>query len=216
MLKDINCQYQYNQNRNNILFICAIISTIIFTTSTCFAQSKKKLNTFSARSLQSSDTDFFQFRLSESLDDFINTSADTNLYDPLTVMRLRMLKEQAQPGTNIDDIDPEETRNVVQKAFAIQTTTSMMNLIEGSELRDSFRSIERGFKEFTSLFKYSIQDTGDSYSISKKSEGKKLLELNMNFSLSKGADPQFHIGECFRFRYDWQESQTMFEYGINF
>lgn len=157
-----------------------------------------------------------EFSFDGQVDEIITTSADTTLYDPLTIEHLKRLKEQAQPFWNPDDIDPEKTRRVVEKALALQTTTSVSRLVKKSELQDTYRHLYRSFKRFKDTFRYSLQSGSNGLSISNRPEGQNLVEFNMEFNAKHGLDPQLRIGDAVRFRYDYVERRPLLEYGFNF
>ena len=52
--------------------------------------------------------------------------------------------------------------------------------------------------------------------LTRKRVGRKLLELNMEFNVKRGLDPQIRIGDTLRFRYDYLYDRTMLELGFNF
>lgn len=170
-----------------------------------------------AKSLKTQDSDHtYQFNLSSEIKELIQNSADTDLYDPITIANLRQLKELAEPRWNEDDIDPDRTRRVVQKALAIETARTIIPAIRRSDLGPVLTMFERGLSNFEGLFRYSVQDTGKSFVVSKGSKGEKLIELSPKFSLAKGLDPQLKVGRSFRVRWDYLHSGAMLEYGVDF
>ena len=158
----------------------------------------------------------YDFTFSSEIDKLLSNSADTNLYDPLTLMQLRVLREDAQPSYEPFDANPYETRRVVEKALAIQSTTTLVPVIKKSELGDTFRAIERSFKAFTDRFRYSLQDSPNGWTVSRENKGEKLFELNLRVNLSQGLDPQIRFGDNLRLRYDWMEKQSLLECGFEF
>jgi len=148
--------------------------------------------------------------------DILSSTSDTNLYDPLTIQQLRLLKEDAQPSWDPDDIDPDKTRRVVEKAMAIELGRTLAWQIQRSELRDLYNDTSRALKRLQQRFRYSLQSDGNSLSVSRRKQGRKLLELNMEFNVKRGLDPQIRIGDSLRFRYDYLYDRTMLEYGFNF
>lgn len=152
----------------------------------------------------------------DSAFDILNDTASTDLYDPITISTLRRLKEDAQPAWDGDDIDPEKTRRVVERAFAIQSGRNLSSTIEKSELKPLYQDIKDGLKEVQDTFRYSVQSNGDSLAVSRKKKGEKLLELNVELSLKQGLDPQFKLGENVRFRYDYSNQRPLLEYGFKF
>lgn len=151
-----------------------------------------------------------------TVDEILQDASDTSSYDPLTVMQLRMLKEDAQPSWNPEDIDPYKTRRAVEKALAIELGSHLSRQLMKSELRDTYRNTLRAYKRLQDRFRYSLQSDGESMALSRKNEGRKLLELNVEFNLKRGVDPQIRIGDAVRFRYDYLYERTMLEFGFNF
>jgi hypothetical protein len=152
----------------------------------------------------------------DSAFDILNDTTNTDLYDPITISTLRRLKEDAQPAWNPEDIDPDLTRRVVERAFAIQSGRNLSNLINRSELQTTYKSIKQGLKSVQDTFRYSVQNTGNGVEVSKQKQGRKILELNMEFNLKQGLDPQIKIGESVRFRYDYTSKRPVLEYGFRF
>ena len=155
-------------------------------------------------------------RLGTSLDNILTSTSDSSLYDPLTVGQLRMLMEDAQPSWDPSGYDPDKTRRLGEKALAMQLGQSISRQIKESELRDTYNSLMRLYKQIKQSFRYSVQTDGDSFEVSRKKKGRKLLELNVDFNLKHGMDPQLRVGENFRFRYDYLYDRTMLEYGLKF
>ena len=168
------------------------------------------------RSLNVQESQLYDFSISREIDKIVSNTVDTDLFDPYTLAELRAMKEISQPRVNSDDIDPEKTRFVVEKALAIQTANSIIPVIQRSDLRDGFYMVRDSMQQITDLFRYSLQHNGDNFSVSRHSKGKKLMELDLHISPKQGFDPQLRIGESVRFRYDWLAHRTMLEYGINF
>lgn len=153
--------------------------------------------------------------LTATVDRLINFSTDTDLYDPLTVQRLRAMQEEAQPRTNSTDLDPELTRRVAERALAIQSGRTVAQVLEKSELRSAFRELRSQIRSFQDLFRYSLQQEPDGLTVSRQSTGKKLLELNVDLNLKNGLYPSIRIGDAVRFRLADDYRTPMLEYGIN-
>ena len=146
----------------------------------------------------------------------LKSSRDTSIYDPITLATLRRLRDEAQPINNSDDIDPGRTRNVAEKAFAIQAGRSFTDLMNGSELRDSFRSFQRSLSDIQDIFRYSLLRDDQGVSLSRSKNGQKLIELNLEISAKQGFDPQIRMGENLRVRYDYTSQVPLLEYGFRF
>ena len=193
-----------------------VVLAVVLTSAPVYAQSGSdgRLNT---RRLDSFDSGEYDWDLSAELGEILTATADTDLYDPITIANLRILRDKAQPYWSEDDIDPERTRRVVRKALAIQSAHVLVPVIKESDLGDVFLQIKRGFKRLSDLFRYSLQDEpGAAVSLSRENKGRKLLELDLKFSLKKGVDPQIRINDEVRFRYDFSEQATFLEYGFDF
>lgn len=167
-------------------------------------------------SLNAGEAAIYGFSLSSALDKIIADSANTDLYDPITIQSLRRLRDEAQPRYLLDDVDPELTRRVAEKALAIQSGRSLSSLLAGSELKSTYRQLLTSLDTLQNTFKYSLQDAGGDLKFSRVSKGKKLLELKLEFNLKQGVDPQVRLGNNFRLRYDYLDRTPMFEYGFSF
>lgn len=169
----------------------------------------------SIRSSAVADSSTYDFGFGKALDIF-SSSTDTSLYDPLTIATLKQLQEDSKPQMGPDDIDVSKTRRVVEKAFAIQSGRSFSQLMNGSELRSMYRDMLHGIEKVQNLFRYSLQRDSQGLVLSRENKGKKLLEFKLEMSLKQGFDPQVHLSENFRFRYDYTEKRPMIEYGFRF
>ena len=174
---------------------------------------------FKGRSVKTPvDLSLYDFNLGTEVNKIFTTGADTDLDDPLTIANLRQLKEAAQPssGLFIEDIDPYEARRVVEKAFAMQSTRSVLRQVNESELRSTYVLLKQEMDQLLSWLRYSVQDDGESLSFQKENRGEKLLELSFQFSIGRGADPQVRFGDNFRLRYNYMENAPTFEYFVDF
>ena len=162
------------------------------------------------------EPDFTDFQFRSEINKVVKQSADTDLYDPLTIESLRRLRDDYQPRWDPDDIDPVRTRRAVTKAFSIQLARSISRLVKGSELRGTYHLIREKMKEFRNSFRYSIQDSGDTFSISKKKRGRKLLEFNVEINSRTLLDPQLVIGDRVRFRYDFVQKAPLIDFQFRF
>ncbi len=185
-------------------------------TSTAHAQNSSSGIHRKSLDLNPSASNPYEFSLGSTVDDILQDTSDTNLYDPITIGQLRLLKEDAQPSWEPDDIDPYKTRRVVQKAFAIQFGRSISRQIMQSDLRETYRYSLQAYKRLQEVFRYSLQSDGESLAVSRLPKGRKLLELNMEFNVKQGFDPQIRIGDSLRFRYDYVYDRTLLEFGFNF
>ena len=168
------------------------------------------------RNLSSSERAASSFSFSSQITEILNASAEIDDFDTLTINQLRLLKDDAQPWWDPEDQDIQDTKNVVQKALVIRSAQSIIPLIKRSELRGSYRSAQRTFRSFSDFFRYSVQDDGQAYVVSTRPKGDTLMELNLDLDFKHGLDPQLKVGDFFRFRYDWAEARTLFEYGFDF
>jgi hypothetical protein len=142
--------------------------------------------------------------------------ANTSAYHPLTLAHLRLLKEVAQPTLHPEDYDPDMTKIVVQKVLAIQSGRALSRLVEGSELRQTYRAAMTDIKALQNRFRYSLQSDGEGVAVSRQKLGRKLMELNLELNVRQGFDPQIHFGKDVRFRYDYLRQRAMLEYGFEF
>jgi hypothetical protein len=156
------------------------------------------------------------YGFNSTLTDLIDQSAENVSYDKQTLWVLNSLTDITQPFWDPYDIDYTRNNRAVEKAITIQSTVEGSKLIRGSELHETFQEIKRSLSDIKRLFNYSIQDSGDSFTVSRTTKGSKLLEIKMEFNLSQGLDPQLHIGDAVKFRYDIINSRPMLEYGMNF
>lgn len=214
-LKVASCLYFYNPLR---IFLSLLLLISFLTISTAEAQGKKKrLKISKGRSFRTSQVNINDASFSDSLSNILSDSVDTGLYDPVSILRLQTLRERANPWWEREDFyDEDETQRIVEKALAIQTSTTFFSLLKRSDIRNEYRLAEREFRTFTERFKYSLKDTGNGYSLSQEQKGEELFALSLKFSVNQGADPQINISDSCRIRYDWAEQQTMLEFGMNF
>lgn len=168
------------------------------------------------RSLSSDESTTYDFSFGEELNRILATSAEGDIFDPLTLMNLQLMKEEAQPSWSREDVDAEKLRVVVQKTFAIQTARYTLPVIKDSELGTYYKSIERSIKSFTDLFNYSLQQSGSGLKVAKEKRGRKLAEFRLSLSPRSGLDPQIRIGDNSRLRYDWVAKRSMLEFGFTF
>ncbi len=159
-------------------------------------------------SLVNDSTREFQFGLRDSL--------YTELYDPLTIARLRRMQDEAKPQVGRDDYDADKTRDVAESAFAIQSGKTFVKVISKSDLRNVYQDVKRGFERVQSVFRYSVQSTGESMTFTRKRTGTRWLEFNVEFSPRTVLEPQLRIADVVRFRYDYSEQRPMLEYQFAF
>jgi hypothetical protein len=166
--------------------------------------------------METSRGSVYEFSLNQEIDTLLEHSADTDLYDPITIAHLRAMQEDAEPPWKPDDADPYKTRHVVEKAFAIQSARTISRVLQKSELAPAYHAFLRGVKHVQDFCRYSVQDTGQEITVAKETRGAKLLEFNVQFSLKQGMDPQVRIGDSFRVRWDYTSNQTLLEYSLDF
>ncbi len=170
-----------------------------------------------ARSLTfAQQNDTFSFSFPDTLDSLFESSIRSDLYDSITVMNFRRLKEQADPYWDGDEADPIRSRRAAEKGLAMQTATSLSNVLKKSELRDTYFQLREAFRDLQNTFRYSVQSDGESLTVSRSSKGKKWLELQMEFNAKRGVDPQIRLGDHLRLRYDFIESRPLLEVGADF
>ncbi len=199
------------------LFSCLVF--LLFSSSTGAAQPGKRQSPGKALNLSdlSESDSIYAFDLDSSLDSLFETSTDTNLYDPLTIRTLKRLKDQSFPYWSGDsEPDPERTRRIVEKAFTLETVRKISKTLQDSELKEFYHAVKQGLSDLKDTFRFSLQRNGSQLFVSRKKHGQKLLELNVQFSASKGIDPQLTFGEHLRFRYDYVKSRPMLEVGFDF
>lgn len=162
------------------------------------------------------EQDVYQFELGQGVNSIIRDSVQTNLYDPITIANLRRMKEEAGAQVNQDDIDPDLTRRVGEKALAIQSGRTLLNTIRNSDLRETYEAVKQSFESVRNSIRYSVQKEGGSYTVSKKRRGARLLELDVEFSPRRVLEPHLRIGDAVRFRYDYEERAPVLEYQVAF
>lgn len=202
-----------------LLFFCEIFCCDFFSSGSAEAQVPRRRiqKKITIRNIGSQDSQQVgSYGFSSQLTDFLSASTESDFYDTRTLYQLRMLKDEAQPWWDQYDLDPDKTRNVVQRAFAIRSAQSLVPVIKHSDLKESFRAIKAGISDFTNYFRYSVQDQGGSYTISKSHQGDKLAELSLELDFRRGFDPEIHLGENMRLRYDWAKAVSLLEWEINF
>ncbi len=158
----------------------------------------------------------YGFNLGSTMDRLLTDSASTDIYDPITLQALKRLRDEAVPRYNPLDVEPELSRRVAEKALAIQSGRSLSKLVHSSEIRGAYLSALDSLRSIQDMFRYSVQDTGESITVTKKRKGKRILELSMEFNLKQGIDPQIRVGESVRFRYDYLEQAPLLEYTFSF
>lgn len=158
----------------------------------------------------------YDFRLGSTLDELMLAGTDTRIYDEVAISGLERMKEIAQPDSDPQDIDPIKTRHLAERALAIEVGRRIFSLIRGSELKGEYNSVRRGLASFQDFFRYSVQDVDGGIDVSKKTSGKKLIELNLELNTRQGLDPQLSFGENLRFRYDYFEQRPLLEYQSDF
>ena len=154
--------------------------------------------------------------LSLSMDRIISDSTNTHLYDPITLDNLTRMRDQAAPQVNDDDMNVSETQRVVEKALAIQSGKSAIDLFNKGDLRETYQAIRSSFRSIQDALRYSVQTSGSGYTVSRKGGGEKLLELNVEFNASHLLDPTVKIGKRFRVRYDREEKAPLLEFRVTF
>lgn len=162
------------------------------------------------------NSDSYDYSASDALGGIIENSANTDLYDPITLGELRILKERAQPSTSKDDIDPDEIRYIGEKALAIQSSTTLLPLIRNSEIGFALSSLESGYLYISQFFRVKLNHTGERLIISREDDSLTLIELNIKMSISNGLDPQLRLSENIRMRYDWKKAIGFIEYAEDF
>jgi len=158
----------------------------------------------------------YQLKLGSTLDRMLSETSTSDIHDPLTISSLKRLKEQALPSWNPNDIDPERTRGVAERALAIQTGRTINELLMNSELRSTYQAVRRAFTDLQDTFRYSVQQGDKGFKVSQGPKKSKLIEFNLEVNPKEGLDPQLRIGEHTRFRYDLSSQAPMLEYGFNF
>jgi hypothetical protein len=140
----------------------------------------------------------------------------TNLYDPLTIARLKRMQEMVAPQINIDDVDVEQTRSITEDALAIQSGRSAVRLIERSELQPLYRSIKDEFSAIQDALRFGVQQTPNGVSFTRKRKGRRLVELQVQFDPKTVLEPQLKIGDAVRFRYDFDQGEAIMEFQCAF
>ena len=117
MLRRISVTFSRSPLYKAMLALLVVLA-VVLTSAPVYAQSGSdgRLNT---RRLDSFDSGEYDWDLSAELGEILTATADTDLYDPITIANLRILRDKAQPYWSEDDIDPERTRRVVRKALTV-------------------------------------------------------------------------------------------------
>jgi hypothetical protein len=163
-----------------------------------------------------SDAALYGFNLSSAVDKVLTDSASTDLYDPMTIQVLKRLRDEAVPKINPLDVEPDLSRRVAEKALAIQSGRSISRLVHESEIRGVYLEVLDSLRGIQDMFRYSVQDTGEKITVTKKRKGERLVELSLEFNLKQGIDPQLRLGDNVRFRYDYLEQSPLLEYTLSF
>ena len=178
--------------------------------------SGQEINKRGLSSSDSSRTGGYEQSFSTTLGTLIREKGGRNEYHPLTIKELKNLRENVEPFWSKEEADPERVDRATQKAFAIQGAHHFSYLIKTSDLRFVYRDIQDSMRSIKDFFKYSVQTDGDSMSLSREEKGEKILELDLEFNLKQGVDPQIRIGQHMRFRYDYTYDGTFLEYAVDF
>ncbi len=200
------------------LFLCSFVGAVIAPLESLAQVPKKRIQKrINVRNYQeSSSSEPSRFSLAPQFSDIFDSSIDSDLYDPRGLAHLRYLKDQAQPWWDPDGIDPDETREVVQRVLVIRSAQSVVPVIKRSDLKETYRDMKQAYRSVTDTFRYSVQDQGNSILISKEHQGEKLIELNLELDVNTGFDPALNIGDDLRLRYDWLKATPLLEFEINF
>lgn len=191
----------------SIILLCLISAP----SANCQDINKRGLGSASASSISGYNPNF-----TSTLGTFIREDGDQKSYHPLTIRELRLLQENSQPYWGNEEAEKERVERATQKAFAIQSAHHLSFVLKDSELRHVYRDIQDSLKSIRNYFKYSLQSDGSTMKLSRTVEGQKILELNLEFNLKQGVDPQLRIGEYMRLRYDYAYDGTFLEYAVDF
>lgn len=161
-------------------------------------------------------TNAYDYSLGSTFDRILNQTASTELYDSFTIATLKRMQAEADPDWDPAGLDAELTRQVAERAFSIQAGRSLVNIVRKSDLRDLYREVIRNFSAVQDALRLTVRNNGGSFSFKKRGAGKKILELGVEFNLRRGLDPQLKIGNTMRFRYDYDASMPLLEYGFSF
>lgn len=215
------CGFRHYFSVKSLNVLIALSFAIIFASPIEIeAQRRKPLRLKRAITNIEQDTNLqaaYDFDLSNQINTLFDSSLDTDIYDPMTIESLRRQKDDVQPyWENDQDYDPYESRKLVEKAAAIEFSNRFITLIKGSDLRPTFKAVKRQVNNFRETFKYSVQDSGEGYAVSKESKGEKLIELNLELDAKQGLDPQLRIGDNWRLRYDIFNDSSVLEFSKNY
>lgn len=160
------------------------------------------------------------YSIRDSFQSIISEATNTNLYDSLSISQLQFEKERAQPRNSPEDLDPEKSRSLVEKAFGYQLTKATLPILRNSQIRQSYRLVEETYFDLRSLLSLGLatdgQDLSFNHSAAKKPNNYEIFKFNLTMSPQNGLEPQLNLGEDFRLRYDLNEQAAHFECQFNF
>ena len=157
-----------------------------------------------------------QYSFERNMQDFIRPGNGKNQYDAEAMHQLSLLKQDAMPLLDADDFDIYRTERAATKALMMEGGHDVSNLLHDSELGSFYRQTLRSIREIQSMFRFSVQESHDGYVFSREQQGRKFLELDIQFDIKRGVDPQITIMDTVSFRYDPLYNRTVLEYGFRF
>lgn len=180
------------------------------------ASAQARPDTKGLRGGSTTDDAVFQFQNGNNWD-LVSGVKDFDTYDARTMQILRNLHADSRPFWEGDhDNEVHRERRATERAFAIQSGRQLSTILNTSELKPIYNDVRSTLSRLQDVVRYSVQSDGSGISVSKKKKGRPLLELNLNFNLKQGLDPQIKMGENLYFRYDWLEGTPLLEYGVRF
>lgn len=156
------------------------------------------------------------YSFESSFNDFIHPRSRQDGYDSNSLHRLQLLHQDAAPLLNPDDFDLDRTRRATTKALMMEGGHSVSMLVHNSELGSIYRSALRSFKRIQSQFRYSIQESHTGYEVAREKRGKKIIELDLQFDIKRGVDPQLTFWDTIHFRYDPIYKRAIIGYDFRF
>ena len=193
-----------------------ILSLTVLCIPDAFAiKKKKRLKMVKSRNFRSSQSYASEARFL-GMHDILSDTVDANFLDTQNQGNFYGYDQGASGWQSSTFWSDAEEERAAQRTWAVGTSTSIMQALRGSDLRNEILALESSWRDVMGLLSYSIKDTGRGYSIGKKGNGKELLTFSLQLSLSRGADPQLSISDSCRLRYDWARARTLLEFGIDF
>lgn len=153
-----------------------------------------------------------------------DTNIETNNlnFRDLQLLRSLMITRQTTRfGMDPDFYDSEQDDRLARRAFALQLTRSVHQMLKGSELRQIYQWAYSGVKGVQDTMRFGVKDTPRGIGLGggtqrNAASGKDLIEFNIGTNLQTGISPEVRFGESFRLRHDMGNNANLFEFGWSF